>query len=72
MPLLLKMIYKDLNGNILKDVGPENLYLPEVHSLEKITFRAVTDILEDELEEYNWSGLDVISLDWEVISSRVS
>ena len=71
MPLLLKMIYRDLEGNILKGVGPEELYLTKVHSPDLITFEAVSEILESELEEYNWSGLDAISLDWEVISSRI-
>ena len=63
MPLLLKMIYKDLNGNILKDVGPEELYLPEVHSADEITFSTVADALEDDLEEYCWSGHDAIDVD---------
>ena len=71
MPLLLKMIYKDLSGNVLNDVGPEELYIPDVHSPEEITFKTIADILEHELEDYAWSGLDVVSLDWEVISSRV-
>ena len=72
MPLLLRMIYKDLEGNILKNVGPEELYIPDVHSSDKLTFNNIANILECELEEYAWSELDAISLDWEVISSRVS
>ena len=71
MPILLKMVYSDLNGNVLKGIGPAELYLPKIHSPEKITFKIITDVLEQELEEYEWSGLDVVRLDWEVISSRV-
>ncbi len=71
MPILLKMIYTDLRGNVLKNIGPEELYLPCVHSSDKITFKTVADILEDELEEYNWSGVEAVNLHWEVISSRV-
>ena len=71
MPLLLRMIYKDLDGNVLKGVGPEELYLPKVHSPLDITFGEVTNVLENELEEYVWSGLDAVEIDWEVISSRI-
>ncbi len=66
MPLLLRMTYIDLSGFMVKDVGPEELYLPNANSAEDINNKVIADALEDELEEYR---PDSFSIKWKIISS---
>jgi hypothetical protein len=74
MPLLLRMIYKNSEGNVVTDFGPKELYLPKVHSPSRIRLRKVMDLIEadEDFEKSDWSKSDEYTVEWEVITSYVS
>ena len=71
MPVLLKITYTDGKGKILRRMGPEELYIPDINSSENVNGKAVLNALEYELEEYDWSEHEIIDVRWIVISSSV-
>ena len=72
MPILLKMTYKDTRGKVLNEIGPKELYLPKVNSLNKVNSKVVFDALEDRLEDYNWTGHDDIRVEWEAFPVSIN
>ena len=72
MPILLKLTYRDINGKVLNEVGPEELYLPKLNSLAGVNSKVVLDLLEEELEEYNWSRLEDVKVEWVAFRSSIN
>jgi len=64
MPVLFTLKYRNADGKILYGIGPKELYFPEIHSLDCITNEEMFDALEEKLEEYDWSGLDEVDVEW--------
>ena len=71
MPILLKLTYKNKQGKIVHEVGPGELYLPKVKSLERVNNKIILDALENELEGYNWAGQEDINVEWVVLATSV-
>ncbi len=72
MPFLIRVKYLDKTGKVLENIGPKELYITKVNSLESITSELILNTLEEDIEDYDWSGSSEIFVEWQVITSSVN
>jgi len=72
MPVLITLTFRDVHGKIKEGVGPVELYLPKVSSLENVDNEVVRKALLKKREECNWSDNEELKVEWVAFTKSIN